>query len=165
MRTRKLAETALLAATALIIYIVEAQIPSLTNIPGIKLGLSNTVTLFAMYTVGTGQAVCVLVIRVLLGTFATGQVMSLIFSAAGGTISFAVCALLKRVFPIRMIWVVSIFGAIGHNIGQIAAAVLVTGTWEIIYYLPVLIISGVFTGTFTGLAAQFAVKRMGKNDC
>ncbi len=165
MRTRKLAETSLLAATALIIYIVEAQIPSLTNIPGVKLGLSNTVTLFAMYTVGIGQAMFILVIRVLLGAFATGQVMSLIYSAAGGIVSFIVCALLKKVFPVRLLWVVSVFGAIGHNIGQIAAAVFVTGTREIIYYLPILVISGVVTGAFTGFAAQFALKRVERMDC
>ena len=162
MRTRKVVITALLAAVALIIYIVEAQFPSLTNIPGIKLGLANVVTLFTMYTLGSGQAFLVLVVRVILGTLATGRVMSMVFSFSGGLLSFAVCFLLKRIFPIRLLWVVSAFGGIAHNIGQIAAAILVTGTSEIIYYLPVLMISGVLTGVFTGLAAQFVLNRTQK---
>ncbi len=160
MRTRKIAETALLTAVALIIYVVEAQLPSLTNIPGIKLGLSNVVTLFAMYTVGVGQALLVMVARVTLGSLATGQVMGMIFSLAGGALSFFVCILLKRLLPVRLMWVVSAFGAIGHNIGQIAAAVVVTGTREVIYYLPILVVSGALTGVFTGAAAQLVLRRV-----
>ena len=160
MSARKLARTALLSAAALAVYIIEAQIPPLTTVPGIKLGLSNVITLFAMYSVGIGPALAVMAVKVLMGALITGQISSIIYSGAGGILSFAVCALLKGLLPQRFLWVISAFGAIAHNVGQIGAAVLVTGTPEIVWYLPVLVIAGVVTGVFTGVLAQLALGRL-----
>ena len=96
MNTRKLTLTALLTAIALCIFTAEAQLPSLTAIPGIKLGLANVVTVFAMYALGPGATLCIVLVRVTLGCIATGQMMAFLFSMTGGLLAFCVSALLRR---------------------------------------------------------------------
>ena len=160
--TRKITTAALLAAVALIIFVVEAQIPSLTPIPGIKLGLSNIVTLFALFTIGPWFALAVLTARILLGGLITGQAMSLLYSFSGGLLAFLISVGIYRFFPLKQVWVVSATAAVFHNIGQIAIAIAVTNTPQLMVYLPVLIVSGIVTGVFTGLCAQFLLIRLEK---
>lgn len=153
---------ALLTAVALIIFAVEAQIPVPVPIPGVKLGLANVVTLFAIYTVGRKKAAAVLLLRIVLGSLICGQVASMAFSLSGGVVCFIVMSLLKPIMTDRQMWVLSVFGAIGHNIGQIVIAAVVAGTASIVLYLPVLLISGIITGLFTGLCAQYLYKHLQK---
>ena len=163
MKSRKLTVSAMLAAAALIIFTVEAQIPALTPIPGIKLGLANVITVFALYYLGAGEAAAILAVRILLGSLLTGTVSAMIYSAAGGILAFAVSVMLKRFFPPKRMWIVSAFSAVAHNFGQIAAAVFVTSTPELLWYFPVLTASGIVTGAFTGLCASGVYGRVSKN--
>ena len=162
MKTQKLTRCALLTAAALVVFVIESQIPPLTSIPGIKPGLSNIFTLFAMQVLGPGWALALFLIRVTLGSVITGQMMALLYSMAGGLLAFGVMLALRKLPQDRM-WVCSVFAAMAHNLGQIAAAVAVTGTKEIVYYLPVLLLSGIVTGAFTGLCAQLVICRLRKN--
>ncbi len=159
-RIKKLALAALLAAVALIVWYIEAQLPYLTPVPGIKPGLSNIVSLFALYCVGPLFALGVLVVRIVLGSLLTGQVAALLYSLFGGLPAFGLGVLIRRRFPVKQIWVVSIFMAIVHNAGQLTAAVLVTATPELAAYFPALFVSAIVTGAFTGLAAQFLLLRL-----
>ena len=159
-KLNKLTTTAILTAAALVVFVIEAQIPAFTSIPGIKLGLSNVFTLFTLYAVGVPWALALLLIRVLLGGLLTGQAAAILYSLAGGLLAFGAMLLGRKLLPEKQLWVVSVFGAIFHNIGQLAAAVAVTGTSEILYYLPVLLISGILTGAFTGLCAQLVLRRL-----
>ena len=161
-KTRRLTVLALLCAVALVMITIEFQLPSLTSVPGIKLGLSNIVTLFTMYTLGPGSALTVLGIRVILGGILTGQVGALAYSLSGGLLAYLVLFLLCRRIPVKQLWVLSVLSAISHNVGQILAAVAISQTPELWWYLPVLVISGVVTGAFTGLAAQFLLFRLEK---
>lgn len=154
---------ALLTAIALAIHVAEAQIPPLVAIPGVKLGLANIITVYAAFSIGGGAAAMILIARILLGSMFGGGVVSLLYSLAGGVLCLLVTLLLRRMLTWKQIWAAGVMGAIVHNIGQILVAILVTGTPAIVSYLPVLLISGVITGTFTGFAAQFVVNRMGKN--
>ena len=158
-RLQKLTRCALLTAAALVVFVIESQIPPLTAIPGIKPGLSNIFTLFALQVLGPGWAFSLLLIRVTLGSVITGQMMAFLYSMAGGLLAFAVMAVLRRM-PEKKLWVASVFAAMAHNIGQIAAAVAVTGTKEILYYLPVLLLSGIISGSFTGVCAQLVLTRL-----
>ena len=170
---RKLALMAVLAAVALIIFVVEAQIPIPIPVPGAKLGLANTVTLFALFydsgkkrgavSLTVPNVFMVLVCRIILGAVFSGRIVALIYSISGGFLSFAVQAVMKRFITHKQIWACGAVGAIFHNIGQILAAMLVTGTPAIAAYLPVLTIVGVVTGIITGLIAQFSVERLGKS--
>jgi len=162
---------AVLTAAALIIFIIEAQIPIPVPVPGAKLGLANTATLFALFyntrdkesaaTVLTaGDAFLILICRIILGAVFTGRVVAFIYSIAGGLLSFAGMAILRKFVSQKQIWVCGAVGAMLHNIGQIAAAVVVTGTPAIAAYLPTLIIAGIVTGIITGFIAQFTLERI-----
>ena len=152
--TLRLTNLALLTTVALIIFVIEANLPPLTSIPGIKMGLANIVTLSVFYLYNRKDALKVLLVRVILGAFASGQIMTLPYSLSGGLLCFCVCALLLPLFPLKRLWLLSVIGAVFHNIGQIIIAIVLTGTPEIIWYLPVLLISGTISGFFTGHAAQ-----------
>ncbi len=162
MKTRTLTQLALLSAMALIIFMVEAQIPLPVPIPGVKLGLSNVITLFALWTLGRREAGFVLLVRIVLGSFVAGNLMTMAYSLAGGVLCFLLMALMKPLFSEHQVWILSIFGAIAHNVGQLAIAVAITGTPSIILPIgPVLMLSGIVTGLFTGLCAQSVILRMG----
>lgn len=151
-----------MAALSLGLYTLESLIPPIVPIPGVKLGLSNIITLICIYIMGTKLAFAVLFIRIFLSSILFGQPVSLIFSLFGGFLSFAVMTLLKRIFDKSNIWAISVFGAFAHNFGQILAAVVITSELSVAYYFLFLIISSVVTGVFTGICAQTAVKKLGK---
>lgn len=155
MEPKKLTRNALLTAIALTIFMLEAQIPPLVPIPGVKLGLANIVTVFALFTYGSRDALMILLVRVFLGSVFSGQMTTFFYSLAGGLLCFAVTVLMKKIVTDKQIWVASIIGAISHNIGQILMAILIASTPGIAVYLPILLVSGILTGLFTGLCAQF----------
>ena len=110
MKTGKLMRMALLTAVALIIFVVEAQIPVPIAVPGVKLGLSNIVTVYAVFTLGPGPALMILFCRVFLGAVFTGQMMTLMYSLAGGLLCWCSMCLLRKVMTAKQIWICSIFG-------------------------------------------------------
>lgn len=162
MKTRKLTTMALLCATALTIFMIEAQIPALVPIPGIKLGLSNIVTVYAVYAMGAKEGAAILFARIFLGAVFSGNFGTIFYSAAGGILAILTTIGLKYVLKENQLWVTGCLGAIAHSIGQMVVAVWATGTPSLLIYLPVLIVCSIITGLFTGLCAQLLVKR-GKN--
>ncbi len=160
MATKRLTRMAILTAVALSIFIVELQLPTLTPIPGVKLGLANIITVYAMFALGPADTALILLTRILLGGIFAGQMMALFYSLAGGLLCYLVMLVLRRLFTQKQIWICSVFGAIAHNLGQITVAILITRTPALIYYLPVLMVSGIIAGVFTGLCAQFVVNKM-----
>lgn len=158
MSTKKIAFIAMLTAIALTIFIIESQIPPIVPIPGIKLGLANVITLFTLVTLGRKEAFIILILRIVLGNIFVGSVMSCIYSLAGGIVCFVFMAIGMYFFKENMIWFISVIGAIGHNIGQIVAAVIITNTVQIVWYLPILIIAAIITGVFTGFTTQSVLK-------
>lgn len=162
MNTKKLILTAILAAFALVAFVIESAIPPLTPIYGVKLGLANVFTLFALYALGKPYGLAVMFLRIVLGNIFTGQLVSFIYSLTGGLLSFLLMILLKRFFPLKQMWVLSVLCAVTHNIGQLLAAILLMQTLAIAYYLPVLILSGIIAGAFTGLCAQLVLIRLSK---
>ena len=156
----RITRLALLTAIALTIFLAEAQIPALTAVPGVKLGLANIVTVNAMFALGPGDALLVLSARVFLGAVFSGQPMTLIYSAAGGLLSWCVLCLLGRLLTDRQIWLASPVAAIFHNLGQLLAAAAVLRSWSVLAWLPYLVIAAVLAGLFTGVAAQALLKRL-----
>lgn len=159
---RRLTLLALLTAIALTIFMAEAQLPPILPIPGVKLGLANIVTVYAMFALGPGDAMMILLCRVFLGSVFSGQMMTLFYSLAGGVLSWLVMLLLRRVLTLRQMWLCSPIAGIFHNLGQLLAAVVLMGTWTVLAYLPYLIIAGAISGLFTGLCAQFLLARLKK---
>ena len=159
MKTKKLAVLGLLSAIALTIFMVENQIPPLFPLPGIKLGLSNIVTVFAVFFLGAKEGIAVLAVRIFLGAVFAGNFSTILYSAAGGALAILVTVAAKRILKPEQIWVAGCLGAIAHSIGQMAVAVAVTGTPGLLAWLPVMILCSIVTGCFTGLCAQYLVKR------
>ena len=156
----RITRLALLTAIALTIFLAETQIPALTAVPGVKLGLANIVTVYAMFALGPGDALLVLSGRVFLGAVFSGQPMTLIYSAAGGFLSWCVLCLLRKLLTEKQIWLASPVAAIFHNIGQLLAAAAVLHSWSVLAWLPYLVIAAVLAGLFTGVAAQALLKRL-----
>ena len=158
MNTKKLVSLALLTAIALTIFIVEAQIPALVPIAGIKLGLANIVTVFVVFAIGAKEAALVLFCRIFLGSVFAGF-STFFYSAAGGLLSILVTIGLKRILTAKQLWVAGALGAIAHSVGQMMAAILISGTPGLIVYLPVMVVCSIVTGIFTGLCAQVMLNR------
>ena len=159
-KTRKIVNLSLLTTIALTIFIVESYIPPLAPIPGIKLGLSNIITLIVLIFWGWREALSVLFIRITLGSIFTSQLMALIYSLAGGGVCLIFMCIGKKIIPKDMIWLISVIGAIGHNIGQLTIASLVVNNMGVFVYLPILLISGILTGAFTGIVCQILVNNI-----
>lgn len=161
-KTRRLALMALLTAIALTIFVIEAQIPAPVPVPGVKLGLANIITLITMLLLGKREAGAVLLVRVLMGAMFAGSPSTLLFSAAGGALAYLLMCLLAERFGPDRLWIVSALAGIAHNAGQLLACALVVKTPGVFAYAPVLAASGVITGVFTGLAAQYLLKALKK---
>lgn len=162
MNIKKITQLSLLTATALIIFIIELRIPNILPIYGVKLGLANIVTVFAVYRFEAKETVMLVVARIVLGSVFSGNVSSLLYSAAGAIFCLCGMLLVRKVIPKNYIWISSIIGAVLHNTGQIVVAMLLIGNSVIAYY-PVLIVTGSIAGCFTGLCAQLIIKRSEKN--
>ncbi len=156
---RRITLMGVLTAIALTIFVLEAQIPPLTAIPGIKLGLANIVTLFALAALGPRDAFIILTVRVFLGSVFSGQIMTLAYSMTGGLLCLAAESLLIKTPLKKNLWAISVIGAIIHNAAQICVAVIITLTPGIFWYLPYLIIAGIITGAFTGACVQLTLKK------
>ena len=162
MKTRKIALLGLLTAIALTIFMIEAQIPPVVPLPGVKLGLSNIVTVFTVFAIGPGEGAALLACRVFLGAVFAGNFSTIFYSAAGGACAIVVTILLKKVLKLNQLFVAGALGAVAHSIGQMAAAVVISGTPQLAVYLPVMIGISVVTGLFTGLCAQFLINHGGR---
>lgn len=151
--TKKIAYVGVLTAVSLTIYVIEAQFP-LSSIGGIKLGLSNIVTLIAMLFVGRAEAGLVLFLRIILSAAFYGTFISFAFSLIGGLFAYIAMFLLVERLDKKQIWAVSVCGGICHNLGQILVAVVIAGQSAAFSLLPYLILSGIITGFFTGICTQ-----------
>lgn len=159
MKTRKLTRLALLSAIALTIFMVEAQIPAVVPVPGVKLGLSNIVTVFTVFALGAREGIAVLVTRIFLGAVFAGNFSTIFYSAAGGGLAIATTIALKKILGKKQLWVAGCLGAVAHSVGQMAMAILLTATPGLLVYLPVMVAISILTGLFTGLCAQFLLDR------
>ena len=160
-KLKSLTALSMLVATALILSFVESQIPPIVPIPGVKLGLANIVTLFALYKLGAPSALTVAVVRVSLSSLLFGSVSSFAYAMGGALLSFAVMLLLKKLGWFAT-FTVSIAGAVAHNIAQICVSMLILQTEVVIYYLPALLISGIITGAVIGIIGAVLLKKLEK---
>ena len=152
--TKNLALCAVLTALALGLSTLESLFPVslVVPLPGVKLGLANIVTVFALYELGAAPALVILLARCGLGSLFAGNASALLFSLLGGLTAMLVMIGLSR-FRRLSIYGVSIGGAAAHNCGQVAAACLTLGSGAPLYYLPVLLGASLLTGAVTGVAA------------
>lgn len=154
-KTKKVALTGMLIATAFILNYLETLLPAFIPVPGIKIGLANIVVLFALYALGPVYGIGLSVVRVVLAGFTFGSLFTILYSLAGCALSFIVMLLLKKVKGFSIIGV-SVAGGVAHNAGQVIVAIILLGS-SIFYYAPALIISGIVAGVLTGTAAKLVL--------
>lgn len=156
MNTKKLTVLGLYATLSLAIYAAESTLPPLAPIPGFKLGLSNIITIILLRRYSFRDTVLVVTVRILLSTMLFGQLLSLLYSFAGGAFSLLVMYAVSRLLQKKLPPLTGAMGGLAHNAGQLLVAFLVTSTPGILAYLPLLLPAGILTGLFTGLCAWLA---------
>lgn len=157
--SRKIALRGLLIATAFVLSWLEMQIPYFFTIPGIKLGLTNLPVVMALYILSPLDAFVINLLRIILVSFTFGNMSALMYSLAGGMLSFVIMLLFKCFTKFSMKFV-SVLGGISHNAGQVIVAMLILNNLHIIWYLPYLWISGIVAGIIIGLLSEMITKRI-----
>lgn len=161
-RSKHVAQCGVLTALALILSYIESLIPFYFGVPGMKLGLTNLVIVFAIYEMSGRDAVVINVIRIFLAGFLFGNMFSIVYSLAGGLLSFAVMMLIKKTGRFSVTGV-SISGGIAHNIGQLIAACIIVTNYRVSFYAPALTAAGAVTGFLIGIAAMNVLKIIKKS--
>ncbi len=158
-RVTGLALSAMLLAVMLVLGFVESLIP-IGSVPGIKLGLSNSVLLLSLYWLGIPVSIVLMIAKVFLSGFLFGNLMAIQYSLSGGVLSLIMMILL--IYAVRGIGPVGvgIAGAVMHNVGQVLLAMLVLQTNQLIYYMAILVLVGILTGAVTGTVAKLLMKHL-----
>ena len=163
MRNKKVQQVALsglLTSLMLVFGFIERQFPLPVPVPGIKLGLANSVLLYALYMLGIRQTIVLMLLKSLMSWLIYMNLSAMLYSFTGGVLSVAAMILVSRMKGVSPIGV-SALGAVFFNIGQILMAAWVLGTPQLIVtYLPVLMVSGVLTGILTGVIAKLLMKHL-----
>ena len=156
--TKKIAKMGMLVAVAFVLSYIEAMLPLNLGVPGIKAGLSNIVTVFSLYYFSPGMALGIAITRIVLCGLTFGSMPGLLYSPAGGILSFTIMVILKKTGKFS-VYGVSVAGGVFHNIGQILVAVAVLQNKMVAYYLPFLLVAGVIAGVVVGILAAVLIKR------
>ena len=163
MNTTKISKMGILVSLAMIFTYIEVLFPISIGIPGIKLGLANLVVVTGLYIFGPIDVLLISVVRIILMGILFGNGASVMYSLAGGLLSFLIMLIFKKVGRFSVISV-SICGGVFHNVGQIAVAGFMLHNSAIITYLPVLIVAGFITGCAIGIVSDRII-RIIKNHC
>lgn len=156
----RVALSGLLTSLMLVFGLIERQFPLPIPVPGIKLGLANSVLLYSLYMLGIRQSIVLMLLKALLSWLIYMNMSAMLYSLAGGVLSLLAMMLIMRVKGVSIIGV-SAIGAVFFNVGQILMAVVILHTPQLIVtYLPILMISGVLTGVLTGIIARMVMKHL-----
>ena len=150
------AKLGLLTAVAIVLGYFEYLLP-VTGIPGVKLGLANTVLLYALYLIDVPSAILLMFLKVGLSGLLFGGPAAMLYSLAGGILSLIVMILARKSKGLSIVGV-SVLGAVSHNVAQLLVACFVVETRAILAYLPILLIAAAVTGTLTGLIARYTFR-------
>lgn len=160
MRSRgagKIAYLGMFVTLAFIFSYVEAILPFSIGVPGIKLGLANIVIVTALYAFGIKEAFAISAVRIILVALTFSNTFTMIYSLAGGILSWALMSLFKLSNKFSIIGV-SVIGGVFHNIGQLTVAAILMETAGLIYYLLILMIGGTITGIIIGILGKYILK-------
>lgn len=143
----------LFLATALLLGYIESIIPIQIPIQGVKLGLANAAILFLLYLYGPKEAFCISILRILLSGFLFSNMAAILYSLSGGLFSLLIMTLIRKISGFSVIGV-SIAGGVAHNIGQLVVAMVVLESVNLVFYFPILLVSGVVTGMLIGIVVK-----------
>lgn len=163
-RTFRIVFIGLLVSQALALYTIESMIPVPFVAPGAKLGLTNLITVIALYMIDDKKDVLLIIIlRLLLSTMFSGNLSTLMYGTAGAILSYYIMIFVKAIGKDKISIIgVSASGAFFHNVGQLIVAAIIVQNIAVMLYLPLLSLAGVGTGIFIGITSNFIVKHMSK---
>ena len=156
-KIKQIAMMAILIALSFVLSYVDSLIVLPFGIPGIKLGIANIAIIYTLYKIGAKEATVVSILRLVLSSILFGSVLTFLYSLVGAVLSLSLMIILKKYTNLALI-TISISGAVLHNIGQIIVAVIVMATKEIVFYLPILIITGILSGIGVGILSVLTIK-------
>ena len=159
MKSKRVATFGVLVALAFIFSYIESLVAFSGLIPGMKVGLANIVIVLALYKLGEKEAFFISFVRIVLVGFTFGNMSTMLYSMAGGILSFLAMCIAKRTKLFSIVGV-SILGAIFHNIGQIVIAIWMLESSVLVHYLPLLLLSGLITGIVIGIVGGELKKRV-----
>ena len=160
-QNQRIALCGLLVSLMLVLGYIESLIPVPTVVPGIKLGLSNGVLLFALYLLDIPTAFVLMLLKVVLSGLLFGGVSAMMYAFAGGLVSMIAMSLLSRVKGIHPV-TVSMVGGVAHNVGQVGLAMVMLHTSQLMYYMAILMLVGLGTGAVTGVVATSVLNHLKK---
>lgn len=159
METRRLVKISYIVAISLVLSYIETLLSAFVPLPGIKIGLGNTLVLFTLYTLGVKDSYIVTLMRVLLSSLLFGSPFSFLYSLVGGLFSLSIMVLLYKTKLFGII-AISTLGAVTHNCAQLVVAYLLLLSKSLIYYLPFLIVIGVISGVIVGFITRAFLKKI-----
>ena len=161
-KNKRLIYISLLAAQGVVITMLERAIPfPFAFAPGAKLGLANIITLLAIFTLPYKDSLKVVWMRLLISTLLGGTLSTFLYSFAGAFLSYGGMLLVRLLGPKRVSMIgISATGGILHNVGQLAMASLIAQSFSVMLYLPILSITGIFSGVAVGVAANYLLEHV-----
>ena len=163
---KRVALTGLLFALAMTLSFIEGMITFPGLLPGMKLGLANVVVMYALCFMGFKQALLLDVLKAFFVFLVSGPTAGFL-SFCGGTLSLLVMWVLYDVLPFHVTWfILSVSGALAHNIGQLIGASVILSTAVSLYYAPVMLILGLVMGGLTSISLKAilpALEKLGLN--
>jgi len=155
----RIALCGLLTALMLVLGYIESMLPAVPGVPGIKLGLSNGVLIFAIYLLDIPTAFALMVLKVVLSGLLFSGVSAMMYAFAGGVLSLIAMSILSHIKGMYKVTVSMVGGAM-HNVGQVLMAMLVLNTPRLVYYMAILLFIGLGTGLLIGICATYAIKHL-----
>ncbi|HBA97846.1 MAG TPA: heptaprenyl diphosphate synthase [Lachnospiraceae bacterium] len=163
MDTKNIARIGMMVAVAFVLSYIESMLPLNFGVPGIKAGFSNIVVIFALFSFSPVTTFGIAVVRIILCGITFGSLSGMLYSLAGGILSFLVMLVLKKTQKFS-IYGISVAGGVFHNIGQIFVAMAVLQSSLLLYYLPFLVLAGIIAGAVVGIIGAILVKRLRHTD-
>lgn len=161
MTTSKLTHTALMLTLIIILSVLENMLPPIPALPpGVHLGLSNIVTMYALFVIDKKTAFSLNILKAVFGAVTRGPIAGSL-SLIGGLLSICVIITFKALLKDKITYLaLSVCGAVFHNIGQLIGIIILLNNPATVFYLPVLIISGVIMGSVTGTILNVVMPRL-----
>lgn len=161
-KAKHVALSGLLFALAMALSFMEGLLVIPGLLPGMKLGLANIVVMYALFYMGPRQALILDVLKALFVFLVSGFTAGFL-SLCGGLLSLLVMWLLYYVLPVRPTWfILSVCGALAHNIGQLLGAGVIISSSLSLYYAPIMLVMGLVMGSFTSITLRAVLPALGR---
>ncbi|MEG2814153.1 MAG: Gx transporter family protein [Oscillospiraceae bacterium] len=157
-KIKKITYIAMLFAITVVLMSIEAIIPPIPTLPpGIKLGLSNIVIMYCIFFLNAKYAFAILLMKSTF-VFLTRGIIASILSLSGGLLSILAIIFILMFKKIEVSYtIISIFGSISHNMAQMLVSSVILKNQAVLFYSPILIISGIVMGIITGVLLKVLI--------